>query len=63
MPLFVVGGFGWGIGLTVLGYFLGKIIPAEQLDRYLIPIVLLVMFISLAPSIFHMLKARQRNKS
>ncbi|WP_310484910.1 VTT domain-containing protein [Chamaesiphon sp. VAR_48_metabat_403] len=59
----VVGGFGWGIGLTVLGYFLGKIIPAEQLDRYLIPIVLLVMFISLAPSVIHMLKARQRNKN
>jgi membrane-associated protein len=59
----VIGGFGWGIGLTVLGYFLGKIIPAEQIDRYLIPIVLLVMFISLTPSVVHMLKARQRGKN
>jgi membrane-associated protein len=59
----VVGGFTWGIGLTVLGYFLGKIIPAEQIDRYLLPIILAVMFISLAPSIFHMVKARQRNKN
>jgi membrane-associated protein len=59
----VVGGFGWGIGLTVLGYFLGKSIPADQIDRYLLPITLLIMFISLAPSIFHILKARQRGKN
>jgi membrane-associated protein len=55
----VVGGLAWGVGLTMLGYFLGKSIPAEQIDQYLIPIVLGIMFISLAPSIFHILKARQ----
>jgi membrane-associated protein len=58
----VVGGFVWGIGLTALGYFLGKSIPAEQIDQYLIPIVLLIMFISLAPSIFHIIKAKQEEK-
>jgi membrane-associated protein len=58
----VVGGFVWGIGLTALGYFLGKSIPAEQIDQYLIPIVLLIMFISLAPSIFHIIKAKQEGK-
>ena len=58
----VVGGFIWGIGLTALGYFLGKSIPAEQIDQYLIPIVLLIMFISLAPSIFHIVKAKQEGK-
>jgi membrane-associated protein len=59
----VVGGFGWGIGLTVLGYFLGKTIPADQIDRYLLPITLLIMVISLAPSIFHIIRARQRSKN
>lgn len=59
----VVGGFGWAIGLTALGYFLGKTIPPEQIDQYLIPIVLGIMFISLAPSIFHILKAQQRTKN
>ena len=58
----VVGGFVWGIGLTALGYFLGKSIPAEQIDQYLIPIVLLIMFISLAPSIFHIIKAKQEGE-
>ena len=59
----VVGGFVWAIGLTALGYFLGKTIPPEQIDQYLLPIVLGIMFISLAPSIFHILKAQQRTKN
>ena len=59
----VVGGFGWAIGLTALGYFLGKTIPPEQIDQYLLPIVLGIMFISLAPSIFHIFKAQQRTKN
>lgn len=58
----VIGGFGWGIGLTFLGYFLGKTIPEDKIDQYLIPIVLVIMFISLAPSIFHIIKARQEGK-
>ena len=59
----VVGGFGWGVGLTLLGYFLGKSIPEDQIDQYLIPITLAIVFISLAPSIFHILKARQSGKN
>jgi membrane-associated protein len=58
----VVGGFLWGIGLTVLGYFLGALIGPEQLDKYLIPIVLFVMFISLAPSVWHMWHEKQKSK-
>jgi membrane-associated protein len=58
----VIGGFIWGIGLTALGYFLGKIIPENKIDQYLIPIVLLIMFISLAPSIFHIIKAKQEEE-
>jgi membrane-associated protein len=63
----VVGGFLWGIGLTLLGYFLGKIlgktIEPEKIDQYIIPITLIIMFISLAPSIFHIFKARQQSKN
>jgi membrane-associated protein len=59
----VIGGFVWGVGLTCLGYFLGEIIPEDKIDQYLIPIVLGIMFISLAPSIFHIIKARQEGKS
>jgi membrane-associated protein len=58
----VVGGFVWGIGLTLLGYFLGTSIGEDNIDKYLIPIVLGIMFVSLAPSIFHIIKANQQNK-
>jgi membrane-associated protein len=58
----LVGGFFWGVGLTVLGYFLGKSIPEDQIDKQLIPIVLLITFISCSPSIFHMLKERNDAK-
>jgi membrane-associated protein len=58
----VVGGLFWGIGLTLLGYFLGTSIGEDNIDKYLIPIVVGIMFISLAPSIFHILKANQQDK-
>jgi membrane-associated protein len=58
----VVGGLLWGLGLTYLGYFLGASIGEENIDKYLIPMVLGVMFISLAPSIFHIIKAKQEDK-
>jgi membrane-associated protein len=58
----VVGGLLWGVGLTLLGFFLGKSIPEDQIDKYLIPITLLIMFISLSPSVFHILKERKRTK-
>jgi membrane-associated protein len=47
----VIGGFGWTVGLTFLGYFLGSIIP--DVDKYLLPIVLAIIVISLLPSIWH----------
>ena len=50
----VVGGLLWGIGLPVLGYFLGSTIP--NVDRYLIPLVLAIIVLSSLPMIFHVLR-------
>jgi membrane-associated protein len=58
----VVGGLFWGVGLTVLGYFLGTIIPPESLDKYLLPIVFAIVIISLIPSMLHVLKERGEAK-
>jgi membrane-associated protein len=54
----LIGGFGWTVGLTCLGYFLGSIIP--DVDKYLLPIVLAIIVISLLPSIWHIY---QENKN
>lgn len=47
-----IGGIIWGMGLTLLGYFLGNSIPG--VDKYLLPIVGLIIIVSAAPALFHM---------
>ena len=50
----LLGGLLWAVGLTVAGYFLGSLIP--DVDRYLLPIVLLIIFLSLLPSAIHLVR-------
>ncbi|MBA2749093.1 MAG: VTT domain-containing protein [Tatlockia sp.] len=58
----LIGGFVWTVGMTLLGYFLGKVIPAEQIDKYLLPIILAIIIISVIPSIFHLIQERRSTK-
>ncbi len=53
----VLGGAFWAIGVTVLGHYLGSVIP--NVDRYLIPIVLVIIILSILPPLFHIIKARE----
>lgn len=50
----VLGGFLWSVGLTLLGYWLGSVIP--NVDRYIVPLVILIIFLSLLPPLLHILK-------
>lgn len=50
----IVGGFFWAVGLSGLGYSLGNTIP--NVDKYLLPIIILIILLSIAPSIYHVLK-------
>jgi membrane-associated protein len=52
----LIGGFFWTFGVTLLGYYLGKSLPAEQVDKYLLPIILLIIVVSLIPSIIHIVQ-------
>ncbi|TRZ53321.1 hypothetical protein D4R99_01030 [bacterium] len=45
----IVGGLLWACGLPLLGYWLGAVIP--DIDRYLLPIVGVIIFISILPVI------------
>ena len=49
-----IGGFLWGVCLPLLGYFLGSAIPG--IDQYLFPIILLIIFLSILPSLIHIWK-------
>lgn len=50
----VVGGFLWTVGLSALGYYLGSAIP--DIDRYLLPIIALIIFFSVLPTMIHVLR-------
>lgn len=48
----LVGGVLWAIGVTLAGYYLGSLIP--DVDKYLLPIVGLIIIASVLPAIHHM---------
>ncbi|MBI5404701.1 MAG: VTT domain-containing protein [Candidatus Kerfeldbacteria bacterium] len=56
----IVGGAIWAIGLTLLGYWLGSKI--EGVDRYLLPIIALIIILSILPGIMHMLKEPEQRR-
>jgi len=57
----IIGGALWAIGVSLLGYFLGNLIP--NVDKYLLPIILLIIIVSMLPNIIHFLKLRKNKKS
>lgn len=58
----LIGGFLWTVGLTLLGYYLGKMIPPDRVDKYLLPIVGGIIVLSFVPSIIHIIRERRANK-
>lgn len=54
----VVGGLAWSLGVTLAGYGLGSKIPS--VDRYLLPIVAVIVVLSLVPVGLELLRSRRR---
>lgn len=50
----MIGGALWGVGLPLVGYFLGSTIP--NVDRYLLPIILGIIIVSMLPGLWHIFK-------
>ncbi len=55
-----IGGALWAIGLPLAGYFLGNTIPG--VDKYILPIVILIIIASIAPPVVHILKNEEHRK-
>lgn len=55
----IIGAVAWTMMLVLLGYFLGSVI---DVDKYLLPIVLLIVFLSFLPGITAYLKERRLAK-
>lgn len=54
----VLGGLVWSLGVTLLGYLLGTRIPG--IERYVLPVIVVVVVVSLVPVALELLKARRR---
>jgi membrane-associated protein len=52
----VVGGIGWVVLMTVGGYFFGNLLPPEDVDKFLLPLLALIIFLSVAPTAWHIYK-------
>lgn len=53
----VIGGIFWVLSMGLLGYFLGTVVP--DIDRYILPIVGLIVILSIAPGVLGYLKSRR----
>jgi membrane-associated protein len=56
----VIGGILWGACVPILGYFLGSAIPG--IDRYILPIVGIIVLVSLIPIALEWLKYRNHSQ-
>jgi membrane-associated protein len=52
----VAGGLLWGVGITTLGYLLGE---AVDIDKYLLPVVGIIIVISVVPVLLEIRKAKR----
>jgi len=52
-----IGALIWAVGVTLLGFYLGNVIP--NVERYLIPLILAIIVLSLLPPLFHIIKNKE----
>lgn len=57
----ILGGILWAGGVTAAGYILGNVIP--DVDKYLLPIIILLVIIPGLPSLIHVLRDEEMRTS
>ena len=55
----LLGGFLWAVCIPFAGYFLGNLIPG--VDKYLLPIIIVIVLASVAPSVIHLIRERKED--
>jgi membrane-associated protein len=56
----IVGALVWAVGMLWIGYFLGSLVP--DAGKYLEYIVALIIVVSIAPPIIHLLRERNAKR-
>ncbi|MBV8980036.1 MAG: DedA family protein [Acidimicrobiia bacterium] len=57
LPFDVAGGLLWGVGVTLAGYTLGS--SVKNIDRYLLPVIAVVIIVSLIPVALELRRSRR----
>ena len=55
----VIGAALWAVGISLLGFFVGNRIGADKIDKYLLPIVAVIIVVSLIPPFLEWRKHRR----
>lgn len=55
----IIGAFLWAVLIPMLGFYLGNIIPG--VDKYLLPILAVIIVLSILPSAFHLINERKND--
>ena len=56
----IIGGFLWAVLIPITGFFLGKTVP--NVDKYLLPIIIGIILLSVFPQAIHVFKSRETRK-
>lgn len=58
----VIGALIWAVGVSYLGYFAGSYFHSigMEVDQVLLPLIVLILLISLAPGIVHLMRNKQQ---
>lgn len=55
----IIGGLLWGVGLPLLGYWLGNVIP--DIDKYLLPVLVVIVIASIIPAVLHLVRKKPKD--
>ena len=55
----IIGGASWILTMTLLGYFLGKVIP--NIEKYILVVIAIIVFLSILPAVIEVLKERSQH--
>lgn len=56
----IMGGVVWGGGITLLGYFLGSIVP--NIEHYLLQIILVIIAVSFLPIVYEVISDKKKEQ-
>jgi membrane-associated protein len=61
----IIGAFAWTTSITYLGYFLGSWFTSMgmDIDQVILPVVAIIILISVAPPLYHVLKEKKQREA